>query len=237
MPTKFKNLGPTDAKLLRLEVLREMADILEEIERGGPVSVEQAKVISHGLSDERLARLPLIDIIPELLLASKDPMTPAEICDALVKAGRDFDADDPAKSVRWALKKLVEQGNDVFHAQWGKWHHKDRYSKRKIHALAQKNAGKGGRSTAEHADLTRKGMVKARAKGAPIGAPSRLTAEKVRTIQRIRNEGGSVLKAMKEVGLAVGTFYNNRVAIEAWREGDPWPPTDVSAKPIMRLVK
>jgi hypothetical protein len=232
MADKLKTISREEALLRRAEVLQELQAVYAELAGAGspeaPVPVAQV----HQEVDAALARLPLSDAIVEVLRASKKTMTPLQLWRTLEAAGFEATSETPVKSVGWALKKLLKTNADVFHTGWGHWHLKSKYTKQKLAKLLASRAGRGGRSKAEHVARTLEGVARAKAEGRPSGRPSHLNAERVAELHRLLSSGGTtVAAACRAVGIAPVIYYGNRKKIEAWREGDPWPPPEERLAP------
>lgn len=254
MSGKLKHLTPQEARLQRVAVLRELADLLAEVEReGGQEPSAETESLSNA-NTQSYARLPLADAILLYLSTCKDAPTTKEIWKALERAGRESDSQSPVRSVRQALKKLAVANDDVFHIGWARWHLKSKYTAPKLKKLmAAPQNGTGGRTPEEHSGRTRAGLEKAKARGKRLGAKAKIDdAMKLRIqqmaaiktprkvpLQHIANSEGIALSSI------FGVFPGGRKAILAWKppaamsqeESVAGPLFDSSKQPHVRLVK
>ena len=177
-------MSPEEARLQRVAVLRELADLLGEIAGGGvPMTgAHHREKIEPSVYNAIYARAPLGDAIVEYLGTCKKPQTAKQILAVLRAAGREFESDNPVGSIQWALKKTLVKNEDLFHIRYGQWHLRSKYPRKAVlEKLLAKNAsfGRGGRSSTEHIKRTKKGMDAARASGKQIGAATKMTPEKI----------------------------------------------------------
>jgi hypothetical protein len=211
-----KLISPQEALVRRAAVLEELAAVYLEIARAQasapePVLSGSATFRITGAESvdiDQLVKLPLTDAIVAVLIASKRPQSARQIWDTLARAGRQMEAEDPVRSVQWALKKLLTKNDDVFSTGWGKWHHKSRYTTRKLNKLIASRAGTGGRTHEEHIERTKKGLEKAREKGKLLGARRRTTDEQIVELRRlVEVEKCSILSSCKAVGVSPSLYY------------------------------
>jgi len=199
------------------ELAAEIAGELAEYEDTGvsaPSGKSMPVVRTDGSLTDKLTRLPLGEANIEYLSTCTKPQTAKQIANALRKAGREFESDNPVRAVKDALKKSLVKNKDLFHVRWATWYLKSKCNKAKYAKLIGVNAtyGTGGRAPAEHGELTRQGMLKAREEGKQIGALKKISDEKVALIRRIILDGGTIGAACKRADISYGTFYTYREA-------------------------
>lgn len=225
MGEKLKDLTPEQARLMRIEVLRELAAELADYARpddsGHPTT---------GASDETpgdLVRLPLTDAVIEVIKISQGPQNAKQIWAVLEKSGREVESEHPVQAVQWALKKQLGKNTDLVSVGWGQWDLWSKYkTKTKLERIIKKRAGRGGKSTAEHAVETKKGMEEARAAGKQIGAPQ-LAVPLLKEVCRLIKTGTKKAKACRAVGIPTSTYYlyYGMYDLNAW-DCESWPPPE-----------
>jgi hypothetical protein len=229
MTDTLKTISRQEALLKRAEILEELNRVYAELAEGVPST---GKVVKRKLPAVPVdwAKLPLADAVVEYLNTSKKPVTPQTIWAALEAAGCQVESATPVKSVAWALKKLLKNGV-VFHAGWGRWHLKSKYSKSQLDRLMKRIKGTGGRDQSEHVEKTKAGMQRARQRGGrPPGQPPKLNAENVKQLRGLlATRNLPISECCKAIGISTATYYLYRDKIEAWQDGDPWPPLERSA--------
>lgn len=168
----------------------------------------------------------ITDALMEYLRTIENPQSPSEIWDACEKAGVRVEAEDPVKSVRWALRKRAKMIGDIVQVSFGKWDLRERYSEAKLKEMAKINAGRGGRTRKAHSKLTKEGLRRHREAGGRHGAPRKLTAARVIQLKALLDKNEiSVVAACSEVGISPALYYLYRNRIAVWKEGTPWPPS------------
>lgn len=219
----FETLLRRKEASLEAELAAVRADLAEvERARGGSPAVDRA---SAGLD---ISKLPLTEAVYQYLKTEKRPKKAKQIWEALAAAGREVEADNPVRSVQWALKKLVAQNDDVFSPGWGKWHLKSKYTKAQLTKLIAKSAGRGGRSASEHVARTKAGLEKAKASGKKLGATPRVDDAMKRRIQEMAALKGDRKMTLGEIAaaneIALSTIFyifpGGRKAILAWKPAD-----------------
>jgi len=151
--------------------------------------------------------LPLTDAIIEFLKTTDGPRTSHQIWDTLAEAGCEVLSDNPVRSVRLALKKFKEKNpNDIELFGWGYWDLTKKHSAAKLKKLRTKYAGRGGRTTEEHAEATRVGMRKAIAEGRWRGH-NKLTPEKLIEAWDMHAKGVKIRDIAKHVGVTPGRLF------------------------------
>ncbi|MDE2096838.1 MAG: hypothetical protein KGL39_06285 [Patescibacteria group bacterium] len=225
MAKSLKDLTREEALRKEAEVLERLAEIYRALGRGEDVVLPAlgAPEASQGeTSDNPLAKLPLIDAIMLYLLQADGPKKPAQICKALIAAGRDFDVDNPLTSVGSALRKTSLRDSDLAYAGSGGWTLKSKYRTADFNRLFKKRSGRGGKSTAEHAQRTKEGMI---AKGIKFGRKPKFGPDDIAKFRDlVENQNVRPMAALKEVGISTPYYYEYKDAIYAWQPGEPWPP-------------
>ena len=210
--------GLSDDQLidLRISVLQKLdATIAEKLERakgkGGTVAPNAV-----------LARLPLDDAIVAFLRAAKEPKKVSQMCSTLIEAKFPFASEDPATAVKTSVRRLAASNLDIVYVGSGKWTLESLHTPAKLKKLKDKNAGRGGNSTEEHARRTRDGMIK---KGLKFGRKPKFGPDDIAKFRHlVDNKIKRPMAALKEVGISTPYYYDYRDAIYAWKPGDPWPP-------------
>ena len=166
--------------------------------------------------------MPLIDAIIHYLRQADGPKKAAQICKALIAAGRNFDVENPLISINGALRKTSLRDSDLAYAGAGGWTLKSKYTTAEFNRLFHKRSGRGGRSTEEHARRTKEGMV---AKGLKFGRkPKFKDADIAKFRNLVDNKIMRPMAALKEVGISTPYYYHYKKQIYDWKPGDPWPP-------------
>lgn len=179
----------------------------------------------------------------KFLFDVREPRTTLQIRQMLAEKGFEFLSGNPGRAIARALRKRGKRHGDVFSIKPGVWANRHNYTNYQFRQIKSRTAGTGGRSLEEHRARTIAGMEKARAAGPKRGAPTKLTPEKVGRFKRMLEEGVSKAKACVAIGISVTAYQYNRDRIDAWREGDPWPPPLDRDEPTadnqshLRLVK
>jgi hypothetical protein len=182
------------------------------VETGGFKAASTAEKTLQSNAAERqhrYARLPLTEVIPEYLATCKEAQTVREITDAFIKAGREFETNNPAHSVRGALKKVMAFDDNVFHVRWAKYHLKSKYRKAQLEELLAQNAqfGTGGHSKKEHSKRTSIGIQKFRANGRRWGPAVKATPELLERARQMLRDGKTLTETCKILDIATPTLY------------------------------
>jgi hypothetical protein len=231
------SLTQEEAALLRIEVLRQLADELAAYTRGGARALSEQPsagptigTVSVPLETETeaspyaLARLPLGEAILKHLRDSKEPQSTKQIWRALEAAGRESASEKPEQSISWALRKLVVKNDDVFNIRWGRWHLKSKYKtkkqKEKLAHWLQQNIGTGGRSTDEHRARTKAGIDAWVARGGKPGARVKVTPELVEQAKDLLRSGIGLKDVATQLGISVSSLVGRKInARELKKEG------------------
>jgi hypothetical protein len=173
MPDK-PALSRREARALRVKALRDLIDLLAEIERDSPDdSLEDVLGLPKRDDPHReaYAKLPLTEAIPIYLAACKEPQTAKQIWVVFSAAGREMVTENPVRAIKQALRELLVINSDVFHEGWSRWYLKSKCSPAQLKKLAKApQNGTGGRSVREHTARTVEGMERAKARGVRLGA-------------------------------------------------------------------
>jgi hypothetical protein len=223
MADKLKTMSDEELRLERAAVMREYLELLAQIEKdraradgGGETAKEIGAtflvpevIVDVVLGGEeraaRLAKLPLTDAILEYLSTCEVPKTSAQIVRTLESAGRQFDATDPVRAVRDAVKKLITINDDLGHVRWGAWYRKSAIKdKELLTRLERDRNGLGGRSSTEHSRRTKYGMRKAIEEGR-VGAKRKITPELMERAKAMLAAGHTI----KEIGRALDVSYQS----------------------------
>jgi hypothetical protein len=210
----------------RQEALRKEAEVLERLAvvyrtlAGGDVPL--ANPAKSPVSAAALARLPLEDAIIAFLRQAKVPKKVSQICRALVEAGHQFSSGHPPTAVKTAVRRLATSNLDLVYVGSGKWTLESIHRPAQLKKLREKNGGRGGHSTEEHAKRTRDGMI---AKGLKFGRKPKFGADDIAKFRHlVDNKIMRPIAALKEVGISTPYYYGYKNEIYAWKAGDPWPP-------------
>jgi hypothetical protein len=226
---KAKTITREEARLQRVAVLRELADLYAEIAREGAdapsVEPEPAdKVIAA--FNAKLISLPLADASIEFLRTCSKPQTAKQILKALEKAGRQFETQDRVRAVLGALRKALPRIDDLFHLNYGKWHLKSKYPTKaklqKVLAMKAKLNGTGGRSPTEHSARTKAGLDVARQSGKILGREATMTPDKIEQAREMLKAGKRTREVADHFGVVVSCLYNLGLSprkIKAEQEG------------------
>lgn len=230
MPDELKGLTREEAMRRaaeawqqRAEALGQVAKIYEAWAGNEDLPVEAAvEPKNSDLPDNPLAKLPLIDAIIHYLRIADGPKKPAQICKALIAAGRNFDVENPLVSVGGALRKTALRDSDLAYAGSGGWTLKSKYRTADFNRLFKKRSGRGGRTTEEHARRTKDGMI---AKGLKFGRKPKFGPDDIAKFRHlVDNKIMRPMAALKEVGISTPYYYEYKEQIYAWQPGQPWPP-------------
>lgn len=257
--TDLSKLTREELLALRAKVLSELSDVLAEMTGGnttgstvGPsiVPVEEAIDPAEAALKDILARWPLGLASIEYLRSCKKPQTARQIAEAMLKAGREFESDQPARAVKDALKKALAKNKDLFHVRWAEWYLKSRCTRARFAKLTARNTafGTAGRNAAEHGNRTRKGMMKARDEGKQIGAPRKFTPETLAEAKQLLSGGMSVADVAAKFEVSKPLIYSifhirHSKGTVTVSYKDPTlnavPPPDESdeTKPFLKVVK
>src|SRR5580704_7080425 len=167
MTEKPKFMTADEAAAEEAWALRRYIELMGQIRSAGggvvPAGFPPDRPGDNLSRDARYARLPLGEAILEYLTTCTSPQTTKQIAAAFKKAGREFEADNPARAVRDALKKLLPTNPDLFHSSsWGRWHLRSKYKgprKAKLEELLSEVNGlprEGGAQ--EHGKRTKAGL-------------------------------------------------------------------------------
>lgn len=150
------------------------------------------------------------------------------IVEALVEQGWETTADHPEHSLSSALERRATNYGDVVKVGRGVWTHKDHLTPKQ-------------RAAIEHKQRTSRGMAQRKARGLPLGQPSKLTPEIRQRIDAAISGGDPIDVVAEKVGLATSTIrkWYKRDQISALRAkgkadaaGDP-PQED---RPALKVV-
>lgn len=156
------------------------------------------------------------------------PMMAREIWADLEAHGFRSAHEDPIGAVARVLPRRAKTNGDVILVGRGMWDWKPRLSDAQIQEITHNLGGMAGRDYAKHIEKTKEGMIVARERGAQIGQPKKLNADLVRQFKALMASGVGANKACKTLGFSYGTYRNYRAQIEAWSDGQPWPPVPAS---------
>jgi hypothetical protein len=193
-----------------------------------PASTKTTLRVFYGLS--------LPDAAYKQLQIVNGPQTPTEIWAGLDAAGFTSAHSAPVNAVVNALKKRSKRHGDVLLVGKGKWDLKSRYTERELADIEKSRGGMAGRDPAAHREKTSAGMLAARSRGVHVGKPFKLTADIVSKFKELVASGMSVRDACKGAGFSYGTYHNYRSQIDAWSEGQSWPPPATDENPVDHAV-
>lgn len=72
----------------------------------------------------------------------------------------------------------------------------------------------GKKGVINHSELIKAGMAKAKAEGKQIGGRKPIPIEKLEAVEKLREQGYTVAKALEIVGLSRGGYYDNRYKLK-----------------------
>ena len=229
-----------DAKRIALELdvvkqsLSECSDANKNIGVGeipvhaGSAALDDDLVQSPG--NGSFGGLTLSEAATKYLTTQKDIQSVGKVSAVLTDGGFVFTSGHPTRALGMALLKRARSHGDVFRVGNGLWGHTSNFTPARITKLTKKNGGMGGRSHDEHGDLTKVGMKQAQAAGTKVGAKSKLNADNVAKLKRLIRTGYRKSTACREIGITIQTYYHNQAQIDAWTEGEQWPPPNIPRK-------
>ena len=161
----------------------------------------------------------------EYLRIKGEIQTPREIWAALYTGGVTTAHKDPVSAVRNVLGRREKRQGDVILVGEGKWGLDIWITDEEREQIARQMGGMGARDHEAHSASTKEGMKNAMARGVRLGQPPKLNAKKVACFKRLIASGSSIRDACAAIRVSVALYYNHRAEIDAWNEGDPWPPS------------
>jgi hypothetical protein len=193
------------------EYIAALADYEREI---GEAPTATGTTLEASPSDDdlkiRLAKLPLTESLPLYLASCKEPQTVKQMAAALLRAGREFETNNPVHAVRTALKKVMVTNPDIFHVNWARYHLRSKYRKSQLEKLLAKNVrfGTGGRTSKEHGRRTAEGIARRRKEGRSAWGPNKkATPEVLDRAKQMLREGVSLRETCKALHIAIPTLY------------------------------
>jgi hypothetical protein len=227
MGDEIKAITPQEALFREAEALERLVELYRKIRGAGA---------SEGIDAERpitevpLARLGIEDAVTYVLRSVRDPQKTSQIYSTLLAADYPFISENPMHAIQGAVKRLSMKANpDVAYVGGGKWTLTSNYSPTKLQKLKERLSGRGGRSRDEHGQRTKEGMI---AKGARFGRHPKFRQDHIAKFrQLVEVEKMRPLKALQEVGISTAYYYQYKEQIYAWKQGDPWPPTQKEPTP------
>ena len=172
-----------------------------------------------------------------------EPQLPREIWPVLDAAGFVTNSKEPLNAVFWALKRRAEKRGDVILVGEGRWGLTRWYTPAEIKHIVETRGKMAGRDREMHIRKTKIGVENLRANGVKIGAPAKMTAEKVAEARELLLNGMSVAAVAEKLGVSKPSVYfffrikrvNGVVSISP---RNPPPTTNVQDKePKLRVVK
>lgn len=221
MADEIKALSADQQGALRkeAEVLERLAVVYRTLAGGDALPANPGKA---PVSIAALARLPLEDAIIAFLRLAKVPKKVSQICRALIEGGHQFSSEHPPTAVKTAVRRIAMANPDLVYVGSGKWTLESIHRPAHLKKLKEKNAGRGGHSTKEHAKRTREGMI---AKGLRFGRKPKFGADDIAKFRHlVDNKIMRPIAALKDVGISTPYYYGYKSEIYAWKPGDPWPP-------------
>lgn len=146
-------------------------------------------------------------------------LSPKQLATAIIDGGVDMDETNPGPALNKGLLRRAKSFRDVIRVKRGQWGLREWYSEAEQIAIERRVA-----EADAHAELTAQGVEKARALGKRIGPQLKFTEPKVVEFKRLRDEGVTITEACRRIGISLGTYQKYKERIEAWHEGEPWPP-------------
>ena len=154
------------------------------------------------------------------ILLAGTSLAPRDIWATLESAGFQSAHDDPISAVARVLPRRAKTHGDVLLVGKGRWNLKAQYNEQDLVAIKKGLGGMAGRDHAKHVEKTKQGMNIARARGAKLGQPYKLTESLAREIKRLMADGKRIREVSDAVGLSYSTIRNYWPIVEAWQEGD-----------------
>lgn len=188
----------------------------------GPPTIEaekpQEKIDIHGLSVAEAA-VKLLESKP-----ARTALSQSELVKELVNVGFHFDSSSPQGTLGIALARRARNYQDIIQVAKGRWALMRGFEASEIIKLSAEISAAQTEAVEEHRKQVHRGLEAAKKRGVQIGAKPKITAEIVGKLKALLASGCPKMKACKSVGITSTTYYNNKALIDAWREGDPWPP-------------
>jgi transposase len=164
--------------------------------------------------------LGLKEAAPKQISIAGKPQFAREIWAALKAEGYQTAHSDPVHAVNDALRRRAKTHGDVLLVGRGQWGRPEWYTEEQLEEIKKSIGGMGGRDRGSHIERTKTGMAVAMARGARVGAASKLSAEQWLEVEQMLSEGTSPAEVATKYGIHRQSIYMryNRIAIRELRD-------------------